>query len=186
MVGMDYTHLGRSGLSVSRLCLGTMNFGPFTEEPDAHAIMDRAHDNGINFFDSANVYGWGENRGRTEQIVGTWFAQGGGRRERTVIATKLYGDMGDWPNDGRLSALNIRRACDASLKRLQTDYIDLYQMHHVDRDTPWDEIWEAFSVLRQQGKVIYFGSSNFAGWHIAQAAEAARTRGFLGLVSEQS
>jgi aryl-alcohol dehydrogenase-like predicted oxidoreductase len=183
---MEYTKLGRSALSVSRLCLGTMNFGPQTSEPDSFAIMDRAHDVGINFFDSANVYGWGPNRGLTETIVGNWFATGGGRREKTVIATKLYGDMGEWPNEGRLSALNIRRACDASLKRLQTDYIDVYQMHHVDRDAPWDEIWEAMEVLRAQGKIIYTGSSNFGGWHIAQAQEAAKNRHFLGLVSEQS
>ncbi len=183
---MEYTHLGRTGLSVSRLCLGTMNFGPETTEPDSHAIMDRAHEHGINFFDTANVYGWRRGEGWTEQIIGNWFATGGGRRERTVLATKLYGDMGDWPNDGRLSALNIRRACDASLRRLQTDYIDLYQMHHVDRATPWDEIWEAMEVLRAQGKILYVGSSNFAGWHIAQAQEAARNRHFLGLVSEQS
>ena len=183
---MEYTHLGRTGLTVSRICLGTMNFGPVTDEPDAHAIMDRAHEHGINFFDTANVYGWDENKGRTERIIGNWFAQGGGRRERTVIATKLYADMGTWPNDGKLSALNIRRACDASLQRLQTDHIDLYQMHHVDRAAPWDEIWEAMEVLRQQGKIIYVGSSNFAGWHIAQAQEAARRRNFLGLTSEQS
>ena len=183
---MDYTQLGRSGLSVSRIVLGTMNFGPVTDEPASHAIMDRAHEHGINFFDTANVYGWGENKGRTEEIIGSWFAQGGGRRERTVLATKLYGDMGDWPNDGRLSALNIRRACDASLRRLQTDHIDLYQMHHVDRATPWEEIWGAMDVLRQQGKVLYVGSSNFAGWHLAKAQEAARRRGGLGLVSEQS
>ncbi len=183
---MDYTHLGRTGLSVSRLCLGTMNFGPETSEEDSFAIMDRAHEHGINFFDTANVYGWKRGEGITEQILGRWFAQGGGRRERTVLATKLYGDMGDWPNDGRLSALNIRRACDASMVRLQTDYIDLYQMHHVDRRTPWDEIWAAMEVLRTQGKILYVGSSNFAGWHIAQAQESARARHFLGLVSEQS
>ncbi len=186
MEPMDYTHLGRSGLSVSRICLGTMNFGPFTEEADSHVIMDKAHDHGVNFFDTANVYGWGDNRGRTEEIVGSWFAKGGGRRERTVLATKLYADMGDWPNEGRLSALNIRRACDASLRRLQTDYIDLYQMHHVDRETPWEEIWQAMEVLVQQGKVLYVGSSNFAGWHIAQAQAAAADRHFMGLVSEQS
>jgi aryl-alcohol dehydrogenase-like predicted oxidoreductase len=148
--------------------------------------MDTAHDRGINFFDSANVYGWGEQKGWTESIVGNWFAQGGGRRERTVIATKLYGDMGEWPNEGRLSALNIRRACDASLKRLQTDYIDIYQMHHVDRETPWEEIWESMEVLRQQGKILYVGSSNFAGWHIAKAQSAAARRNFFGLSSEQS
>ena len=182
---MQYVHLGRTGLSVSRICLGTMNFGPVTSKEDSFSIMDSAHAQGINFFDSANVYGWSD-KGLTERIVGEWFAQGDGRRERTVLATKLYGDMGDWPNDGKLSALNIRRACDASLKRMQTDYIDLYQMHHVDRSTPWDEIWEAMEVLRNQGKVIYVGSSNFAGWHLAQAQETAARRGQLGLVSEQS
>ncbi len=183
---MDYTHLGRTGLSVSRLCLGTMNFGPVTEVTDSHDIMDRAHELGINFFDSANVYGWGENKGQTESIVGHWFSRGDGRRERTVIATKLYADMGEWPNDGKLSALNIKRACEASLRRLQTDYIDIYQMHHVDRSTPWDEIWEAYEVLRTQGKILYAGSSNFAGWHIAKAQEAAKRRNYLGLVAEQS
>ncbi len=183
---MDYTHLGRSGLSVSRLCLGTMNFGPETSEDDSHAIMDRAHEHGLNFFDTANVYGWKQGEGITEQIIGRWFAQGDGRRERTVIATKLFGSMSDWPNDTFLSARNIRHACDASLKRLQTDYIDLYQMHHVDRSTPWEEIWEAMETLRAQGKILYVGSSNFAGWHLAQAQEAAKARHFMGLVSEQS
>ncbi len=183
---MDYTHLGRSGLSVSRLCLGTMNFGPEASEADSHAIMDRALDAGINFFDTANVYGWKKGEGWTEQIIGRWFATGGGRRDKTVLATKVYGSMSDWPNDTFLSALNIRRACDASLKRLQTDHIDLYQFHHVDRRTPWEEIWQACEVLVQQGKVLYFGSSNFAGWHLAQAQEAARDRHFVGLVSEQS
>lgn len=192
---MDYTHLGRTGLTVSRLCLGTMNFGPFTTREDAFAIMDRAHEAGVNFFDSANVYGWNRlgsvedgyrAKGTTERIVGEWFAQGGGRRERTVIATKVFGDMGAWPNESRLSALHIRRACEESLRRLQTDHIDLYQMHHIDRYAPWDEIWEAMEVLRLQGKVIYAGSSNFAGWHLAKAQEEARRRGILGLVSEQS
>jgi NDP-hexose C3-ketoreductase / dTDP-4-oxo-2-deoxy-alpha-D-pentos-2-ene 2,3-reductase len=183
---VDYKNLGRSGLSVSRLCLGTMNFGPHTTEEDSHAIMDRALELGLNFFDTANVYGWKKGEGVTEQIIGRWFAKGGGRREKTVIATKLYGSMSDWPNDTFLSARNIRRACDASLKRLQTDYIDLYQMHHVDRRTPWEEIWEAMEVLRQQGKILYVGSSNFAGWHIAKAQGVAKERHFLGLVSEQS
>jgi aryl-alcohol dehydrogenase-like predicted oxidoreductase len=183
---VEYTHLGRTGLRVSRLCLGTMNFGPLTSEADSFAIMDRAHELGINFFDTANVYGGTKGKGATETIVGKWFAQGGGRRERTVLATKLYGAMGDWPNEGRLSALSIRQACDASLRRLHTDYIDLYQMHHVDRDTPWDEIWEGMEILRAQGKILYVGSSNFAGWHIAKAQETAKARHFLGLVSEQS
>lgn len=183
---MQYTQLGRSGLKVSRLCLGTMNFGPQTDEPDAHAIMDAALASGINFFDTANVYGGSGRRGWTEEIVGRWFATGGERRERTVLATKLYGTMTDRPNESRLSALNIRRALDASLKRLQTDYIDIYQFHHVDRNTPWEEIWQAIDVAIQQGKILYSGSSNFAGWHIAQAQEAAARRHSNGLVSEQS
>jgi aryl-alcohol dehydrogenase-like predicted oxidoreductase len=183
---MQYVRLGRAGVQVSRLCLGTMNFGPLTSEADSGAIMDRALELGINFFDTANVYGWKTGEGVTEQIIGRWLAQGGGRRERVVLATKVYGRLGKGPNDTRLSALHIRRACDESLRRLQTDHIDLYQMHHVDRDTPWDEIWQAFEVLVAQGKVLYAGSSNFAGWHIAQANAVAASRHFLGLVSEQS
>ncbi len=182
---MEYVRLGRTGLKVSPLCLGTMNFGPHTTEAEAFAIMDKALEVGINFFDTANVYGWKKGEGVTEKIIGRWFAQGGGRREKTVIATKVYGLMGDWPNESRLSALHIRRACEASLKRLQTDHIDLYQMHHIDRDTPWEEIWQAMEQLVQAGKVIYVGSSNFAGWHIAAANEAAKARHFMGLVSEQ-
>jgi aryl-alcohol dehydrogenase-like predicted oxidoreductase len=183
---MEYTHLGRTGLLVSRLCLGTMNFGPETSEEDSGAIMDRALDEGINFFDTANVYGWKKGEGVTEQILGRWFAKGGGRRDKVVLATKVFGSMGDWPNENKLSALNIRRACEGSLRRMQTDHIDLYQMHHVDRDTPWEEIWQAMDLLVQQGKVLYVGSSNFAGWHIAKANEVARARNSLGLVSEQS
>jgi aryl-alcohol dehydrogenase-like predicted oxidoreductase len=183
---MDYTQLGRTGLKVSRLCLGTMNFGPLTNEKDSFAIMDKAHELGINFFDSANVYGWKLGQGVTETIIGNWFAQKGKRREKTVLATKVYGRMGEWPNQSRLSALHIKQAVEGSLKRLQTDYIDLYQMHHVDRNTPWDEIWQAMETLVQQGKILYVGSSNFAGWHIAQANEAAKARHFMGLVSEQS
>jgi aryl-alcohol dehydrogenase-like predicted oxidoreductase len=183
---MGYVRLGRTGLRVSRLCLGTMNFGPLTSEADSWAIMDRALELGIDFFDTANVYGWKTGEGVTEQIIGRWLAQGGGRRERIVLATKVYGRMGTGSNEQRLSALHIRRACDESLRRLRTDHIDLYQMHHVDRDTPWDEIWQAFEVLVAQGKVLYVGSSNFAGWHIVQANAAASARHFLGLVSEQS
>ena len=163
-----------------------MNFGPQTDEPAAHLIMDAAQEAGINFFDTANVYGGTEHRGWTEEILGRWFAQGGQRREKTVLATKLYGGMSDRPNDGKLSALNIRRALDASLKRLRTDHVDVYQFHHVDRDTPWDEIWAAIEVAVQQGKILYSGSSNFAGWHIAAAQAAAAARHYPGLVSEQS
>jgi aryl-alcohol dehydrogenase-like predicted oxidoreductase len=182
---VQYTHLGRTGLSVSRLCLGTMNFTWTTERNDAFALMDSAHDHGLNFFDTANRYGRPE-PGATESLLGDWFAQGGGRREKTVLATKLYGEMGDWPNEGKLSALNIRRALDASLKRLKTDYVDIYQFHHIDRETPWEEIWQAMDVAVQQGKILYAGSSNFAGWHIAKAQAAAAKRNFVGLVSEQS
>jgi aryl-alcohol dehydrogenase-like predicted oxidoreductase len=183
---MQYTRLGRSGLRVSRLCLGTMNFGPHTSEADSFRIMDAALAHGINFFDTANVYGWKVGEGVTEQIIGRWLAQGGGRREKIVLATKVYGRMGDWPNESRLSARHIRQACDDSLRRLQTDRIDLYQMHHIDRQCPWDEIWQAMEQLVQAGKIFYVGSSNFAGWHLAQAQETARARHFLGLVSEQS
>jgi len=190
---MDHVRLGRTGLKVSRLCLGTMNFGPHTSEPDAFAIMDRALELDLQFFDTADVYGFtpgggggAVTRGLTESILGRWFAQGNGRRERVVLATKVYGTMWDGPNGNKLSAFHIRRACEDSLRRMQTDHIDLYQMHHIDRDTPWDEVWQAMEILVQQGKVLYVGSSNFAGWHIAQANEAAKARHFLGLVSEQS
>ncbi|MCU1392347.1 MAG: aldo/keto reductase [Ilumatobacteraceae bacterium] len=183
---MRYRRLGRTALQVSELCLGTMNFGPQTPEPESFQIMDRALDLGINFFDTANRYGGDKGAGATEEIIGRWFAQGGGRREKVVLATKLYGAMSEWPNDGRLSARHIRAACDESLRRMQTDHIDVYQMHHIDRTAPWDEVWQAMDTLVQQGKVIYVGSSNFAGWHIVQANEQAKQRGSLGLVSEQS
>ena len=183
---MKYNRLGRTALRVSELCLGTMNFGPLTTQDDSFVIMDRALDLGINFFDTANRYGGPKGPGTTETIIGNWFAQGGDRREKVVLATKVYGAMSEWPNDGGLSARHIRDACEASLRRLQTDHIDLYQMHHVDRNAPWEEIWQAMEKLVDDGKVIYVGSSNFAGWHIGQANEAAARRNFLGLVSEQS
>jgi aryl-alcohol dehydrogenase-like predicted oxidoreductase len=182
---MEYTHLGRFGVLVSRLCLGTMNFGPHTSEEDSHRIMDIALGHGINFFDTANVYGRHLGVGTTETILGDWFAKGSGRREKVVLATKVYGKMSDWPNDSRLSARHIRQACEDSLRRLQTDHIDLYQMHHIDREAWWDEVWQAMDHLVQQGKVLYVGSSNFAGWHVARANEIAHHRHFLGLVSEQ-
>ena len=183
---MRYRRLGRTALQVSELCLGTMNFGPQTSEADSHTMMDRALDLGINFFDTANRYGGDKGAGATEEIIGNWFALGGDRRDKVVLATKLYGAMTDWPNDGRLSARHIRAACDASLRRMQTDHIDLYQMHHIDRTAPWDEVWQAMETLVQQGKITYVGSSNFAGWHIARANESATRRGFLGMISEQS
>ncbi|MFK7691242.1 aldo/keto reductase [Paenibacillus sp. HJGM_3] len=186
---MEYTYLGRSGLKVSRLCLGTMNFGPETDEQESFRIMDAALDAGINFFDTANVYGGQGNRGRTEEIIGRWFAQGGGRREKVVLATKVYGDMEDpldGPNQARgLSAYKIRRHLEQSLRRLNTDHIELYQMHHIDRNVSWDELWEAFQVYVNQGKISYVGSSNFAGRDLVKAHYEAKARHTLGLVSEQ-
>jgi aryl-alcohol dehydrogenase-like predicted oxidoreductase len=146
MFAMDYTHLGRTGVKVSRIGLGTMEFGWQIDEADAVEIMDEALDAGINFFDTADVYGGPQSPemekgyGRSEEIVGRWLAQGD-RRNRIVLATKVYQPMETGPNDRRLSAYHIRRACDASLRRLKTDHIDLYQMHLVDRSTPWEEIW---------------------------------------------
>jgi aryl-alcohol dehydrogenase-like predicted oxidoreductase len=186
---MKYARLGRSGLKVSKLCLGTMNFGVDTDEKEAFRIMDAALDAGINFFDTANIYGWGKNAGRTEEIIGRWFAQGGGRREKVVLATKFYGDMSDetdGPNsEAGLSAYKLRRHLEGSLKRLQTDHIELYQMHHVDRNVSWDELWEAFGVAIHQGKIGYVGSSNFAGRDLVKAQYEAKASRTLGLVSEQ-
>jgi aryl-alcohol dehydrogenase-like predicted oxidoreductase len=189
---MEYTQLGRTGLKVSRLVLGTMNFGPHTPEPEAFKIMDRALEHGINFFDTANLYGqWGGTgkAGASEEIIGRWLAQGNGRREKIVLASKVFCSMpGEevWPNREGLSAYHIRQACEDSLRRLQTDHLDLYQMHHIDRATPWEEIWQALGRLVDQGSITYAGSSNFPGWTIARANEIARSRHFLGLVSEQS
>lgn len=186
---MEFTKLGKTGMNVSRLCLGTMNFGPETEEKDAFRIMDAALDAEINFFDTANVYGGVGHRGWTEEIIGRWFAQGGGRREKVVLATKVYNlmeDPSDGPNGGRgLSAYKIRRHLEGSLRRLQTDHIELYQMHHVDLSVSWEETWGAFQPIVENGTVDYIGSSNFAGWHLAVAQAAAKERHFLGLVSEQ-
>ncbi|MGH7896534.1 MAG: aldo/keto reductase [Candidatus Binatia bacterium] len=183
---MEYVKLGRTGLKVSRLCLGTMNFGPLATEAESFAIMSRGLELGFNFFDTANVYGWKTGEGVTEQIIGRWLAEDHTRRDKIVLATKVYGRMGDGANDARLSAYHIRRACEESLRRLRTDRIDLYQMHHVDRETPWEEIWQAMEQLVAQGKVVYVGGSNFAGWHIVEANASAAQRNFLGLVSEQS
>jgi aryl-alcohol dehydrogenase-like predicted oxidoreductase len=188
---MAYGYLGRSGLMVSRLALGTMNFGYTVDEADSHAVMEAAVDAGINFFDTADVYGGPQSPdmkqgyGVAEETVGRWL-QRSGNRDDIVLATKVYQPMGLGPNDRRLSAYHIRRACEASLRRLQTDHIDLYQMHHVDRATPWEEIWQAMEQLVRDGKITYVGSSNFAAWDIALAQSAASARHFLGLTSEQS
>lgn len=183
---MQYSKLGRSGLLVSRLCLGTMNFGAHTTEKDSFEIMNCSLDLGINFFDTANVYGGKKGEGITEKIIGKWLEENKARRDKIVLATKVYGEMGNWVNERYLSAYHIKKACEDSLKRMKTDHIDLYQMHHIHRDTPWDEIWQAIEQLISEGKIIYVGSSNFAGWDIATACEEARRRNLLGLVSEQS
>ncbi len=182
---MQYVNLGRTGLKVSRLCLGTSNWGAYTSEPDSFAIMDRALEEGINYFDTANNYG-AKRGGVTEQIIGRWLAQGGGRRERIVLASQVHGTVGEGPNDRGLSAYHIRRACEDSLRRLQTDHLDIYQMHHIARDTPWAEVWQAMEQLVREGKIIYVGSSNFAAWNIAHANCVAEQRHFLGIVSDQS
>jgi aryl-alcohol dehydrogenase-like predicted oxidoreductase len=192
---MSVTHrrLGNHGVLVSNLCLGTMNFGWHTSEEDSFRIMDRALELGINFFDTADVYGWAVEHGLTEEIMGRWLAQGGGRRDAVVLATKVYNpverkaNLREVNSDGRsLSAYKIRKHCEGSLARLQTDHIDLYQMHHIDRDCPWDETWQSFDALAKQGKIVYVGSSNFAGWDIATACQEAARRGLMGLASEQS
>lgn len=189
---MDYTHLGRTGTSVSRIVLGTMNFGDRTTEADAFAIMDRAIELGVNFFDTANGYGGSAGRGATEEIIGRWFAARPGVRDDIVLATKVHSPMvnptpeGDVVNARGASAWQVRREAIGSLRRLQTDRIDLYQFHHIDRHISWAELWQAMEVLVAQGVVVYTGSSNFAAWNIAQANEIAQQRHFLGLVSEQS
>lgn len=188
---MQYSHLGRTGLKISRIGLGTMSFGELIDEASSFRIMDEALGAGINFIDTADVYGgpqapdMSKGFGRSEEIIGRWLEQGG-RRDRIVLATKVYQPMETGPNDKYLSAYHIRRACEASLRRLKTDHIDLYQMHHIDRATPWDEIWQAMEQLIREGKITYVGSSNFAGWHVATAQCAAATRQLLGLASEQS
>ena len=182
---MEYNSLGRAGVKVSKLCLGTMNLAKLVDEKTSFAILDAAIDAGINFIDTADVYGGIDQRGRTEEFIGKWLAQGG-RREKLVLATKVYGKMGDGANDRGLSAFHIRSACESSLRRLKTDHIDLYQMHHIDRMTPWDEIWQAMEQLAKAGKITYNGSSNFAAWNIVEAQCTARARNYSGLISEQS
>jgi len=182
---MKYVTLGRAAVRVSRLCLGTMSFGSRTNKTDSFTILNAAIEQGINFIDTANSYG---RRGAisSEEILGEWLVNSPGLRDSLVIATKVCAPLGNGPNEGGLSAKHVRYACEESLRRLKTDYIDLYQMHHIDRSTCWEEIWQIMGQLQREGKILYVGSSNFAGWHIAQASEAARRWNLLGLVSEQS
>ncbi len=183
---MRYRNLGKSALQVSELCLGTMNFGPRTPADDAFRILDKAVDAGINFIDTANQYGGELGVGTTEQILGRWLARQPDKRQRVVLATKVHEPMSDDINDRGLSARHIQMACDASLQRLGVEHIELYQMHHIDRAAPIEEIWLAMERLIQQGKITYVGSSNFPGWMIARANEQAAARQQLGLIAEQS
>jgi NDP-hexose C3-ketoreductase / dTDP-4-oxo-2-deoxy-alpha-D-pentos-2-ene 2,3-reductase len=183
---VKYRRLGRTALQVSELCLGTMNFGPRTDAAESHAILDAAIDLGLNFIDTADQYGGHLGVGATETILGEWLVRDRARRDRIVLATKVHEPMSEDVNDRGLSARHIQMACEASLKRLRVDHIELFQFHHIDRTAPMEEVWQAADRLIAQGKVTYLGSSNFPGWKIAQAGEQAASRGLLGLVSEQS
>lgn len=169
---MEYRLLGRTGLKVSTICLGTMQFGWSTDEPEAHVIMSRAVELGINFIDTADVYSnWVEgNPGGVAEIqIGNWLASGAVWRDKMVIATKVRGKMGDGPNDQGLSRAHIMSAVEASLRRLQTDYIDLYQTHWPDEETPLDETLRALDDLVHSGKVRYIGCSNYPAWLLAKS-----------------
>ncbi|OLT29961.1 oxidoreductase [Nocardiopsis sp. CNR-923] len=181
----QHTRLGRTGLSVSRLCLGTVNFGGRVEEPEARRLLDHALARGVDFVDTANMYGWRVHKGFTEELLGRWLGESPSRRDAVVLATKVGNPMGGGPNDSGLCARHVIAACDASLRRLRTDWIDLYQMHRMDPGVAWDEVWQAMETLTAQGKIRYVGASNFSGWGLASAQEAARARGFTGLASEQ-
>jgi len=184
---VKYSTLGRSNLSVSKICLGTMHFGPYATQEDAFRIMDRALDLGVNVWDTANVYGGAGARGRSEEIIGNWFAQRQGGR--VVLATKVYHSMSEAeiPNEERgISAYKVRKHVTASLRRLQTDHIDLYQVHHIDRRVAPEEFWGTFERLVADGDVLYMGSSNFPGWGLAKYQMHAWQRGSMGFVSEQT
>lgn len=182
---MKYRRLGRTALQVSEICLGTMNFGPMTSREESFAILGDALEAGINFVDTADQYGGRLGVGATERLLGEWLAEDPARRRRIVLATKVHEPMSDDINDRGLSARHIQAACEASLRRLGVDHIDLYQMHHIDRAAPPEEIWQAMDRLISQGKITYVGSSNFPGWAIARFNERAAHSGRLGLVSEQ-
>lgn len=180
---MKYRNLGKSGLKVSEVCLGTMTFGNQTAEPEAHAIMDAAAAAGVTFIDTANVYPIGAPEiGLTEEIVGNWLK---GRRHDYVIATKCTGVAGPGLNARGSSRKHIMDAVEGSLRRLGTDYIDLYQMHQVDPTTPLEETARAMSDLVEQGKVRYIGVSNYPGWKIALMVGMAKQFGWHAIVSDQ-
>jgi len=169
---VEFRRLGRTGLKVSTLCLGTMQFGWSANEPDSHEIMSEAVELGCNFFDTADVYSrWidGNPGGVSESIIGNWLSASHVSRNKLIIATKVRGEMGDGPNDQGLSRQHILNAVEASLRRLKTDYIDLYQVHAPDRETPLDETLEALNDLVRSGKVRYIGCSNYPAWLLAKS-----------------
>ena len=172
---MEHVRLGRSGLQVSRLCLGTMTFGLQSNEATGVAIMDKAAEAGVDFFDTSDAYPLGgdlNTRGRTEEIIGRWLA---GKRDRFILATKCFGRMGPAPMDGGNSRKHIMSAVEGSLRRLQTDYIDLYQLHGYDKDTPIDETLSALDDLVHAGKVRYLGCSNFLTYQMVRAIGRSET-----------
>jgi aryl-alcohol dehydrogenase-like predicted oxidoreductase len=185
---MEYTKLGRSTMSVSRICLGTMHFGPKASEEESHLILDRALEMGINFIDTANVYGGESGRGRSEEIIGSWLASRPTARNDIVLATKVYNPMAPGvPNeDGGFSAYKVRKHLADSLRRLQTDHVDLYQVHHIDETVSAEELWGTYERVVADGDVLYAGSSNYSGWGLAKAQMQAWSRGFIGFISEQT
>lgn len=177
---MNYLRLGKSGLKVSKICLGTMTFGREADEANSFAIMDYFLEQGGTFYDTADAY----LTGVTESVVGRWIKDRG-VRDRIVLATKVYGQMGEGPNDGGLSRFHIHKAAEASLKRLQTDVIDLYQIHRWDPNTPVEETAEALDDLVRQGKVRYVGCSNLAAWHLSKFLAVADAHLWSRFVSLQ-
>ncbi|HWQ11699.1 MAG TPA: aldo/keto reductase [Roseiflexaceae bacterium] len=177
---MDYRLFGRTGVRVSPLCIGAMNFGDATDEAEATRIVDRALDAGVNFIDTANSY----NGGESERILGSILARDG-KRARVFLATKAFNPVGDGPNDRGTSRLHLMRACEDSLRRLRTDHIDLYQMHRADPDTPVEETLAALTDLVRQGKVRYVGCSTHPAWKVMEALMVSELKGFVRYVSEQ-
>ena len=177
---MEYRSLGRTGAMVSPICLGTMNFGDRTSEETSIAIINRAIDAGINFIDTADAYG----RGKSETIVGKALAENG-KRDQIVLTTKVHGRMGDGVNEKGISRYHIIKACEDSLRRLQTDHIDLYQLHRPDLDIPQDESLRALDDLVRSGKVRYIGSSNHAAWMVMESLAVSERLGISRLISAQ-
>ena len=179
---METTYLGRTGLKVSRLCLGTMNFGPYTTEEDSYAIMDRALELGINFFDTADMYSLGV----SEELTGKMLRKFGVKRENVVVTTKLFFNLTDEINAGGLSRKHIMDAIDASLTRLGMDYVDLYQIHRWDYETPIEETMEALHDIVKAGKARYIGASSMYAWQFAKAQHTAEVNGWTRFTSMQN